>query len=76
MRDKDVQDKLKELLELEIDFHSFLLGLEKEKTPREHMEFGQKALQRLKIDWKDWIKEIVKKLNSLIFKLITPSPGS
>lgn len=68
--DKEVQNRLKELLELEIDFNTFLLALEYEKTPSEKISFGEKTESKLNIKWKDWVGKIFKKLNSLLGSLI------
>lgn len=68
--DKEVQKRLKDLLELEIDFHAFLLALEYEKTPSEEILFGEKTESKLKMGWKDWVGKIFKKLNSLLGSLI------
>jgi len=70
----DVKKKLKELIELEIELYSFLLGLKHEKMLKETVQYGEKA-SKLKIDWSDVAKEILRKINSLVFKFLIPSPA-
>ncbi len=68
--DPEIREEFKKLIEREIDFYAFLLALEAEKTPIEGIKFGEKVEKKLKIPWRNWIKNVFKKLNSVIAKLI------
>ena len=54
-RDPEVQVRLKELAEQEIDLYSFLLALEFEETPIEKITFREKAETKTKTKEKDCV---------------------
>jgi hypothetical protein len=76
LEDKEVRGKFEQLLVKEVELDEYLLGLENEKIEaKEGMTFGDLVSRKLKLSWKDWIKKIFKKLNSLLTSLI-PTGGS
>ena len=72
--DPEVQKRLEILFEQEIDFYSFLLTLEFEKTPSGETTFGKKVAQDTNMSFKMWVGKIFEKFNSIIGKLIVPLP--
>jgi len=74
--DTEVRGKFEQLLVKEVELDEYLLGLEEKKIEvKEGMTYGELVSKKLKIPWKDWIKKIFGKLNSLLTSLI-PTGGN
>jgi hypothetical protein len=71
--DRDLQLKLMSLLEEEINLHAFLLNLEHKELPSRRTTFGFAVKAEVGMTWKAWVKEIVKKINSLALKFVGAS---
>ena len=77
LEDKEVRGKFEQLLVKEVELDEYLLGLENAKIEAKEgtTTFGNLVTQKLRLSWKDWIKKIFKKLNSLLPSLI-PTGGN
>lgn len=69
--DEKVQDRLKDILEEEIDLYQFLLGLGEQTAPRSGQRFADKV-EKTGWSWKDWVGRIFGKVNDIIGKILKP----
>ena len=76
LEDPVVQERFEKLLEIEIDFFEYIDDLGEKEVPLEKPKtFGQKVTEKIGGSWKDWVKRIFKKLNSMLGSII-PTGGN